>query len=82
MITVDTVTEFLAWSSIINIGLLLFSALFIIFFPSFIVKIHSKLFDLDGNSLPSIYFQYLAQYKILVIIFNIVPYFALKIIGG
>ena len=38
------------------------------------------MFDLDKVYLQQAYFKYLAQYKIIIIIFNIVPYFALKII--
>ena len=80
MITIETITEFLGWCSIINIGMLLLSAVFILLFKNTVIKIHAKMFDLDKVYLNQTYFKYLAQYKILIIVFNIVPYFALKIV--
>ena len=80
MITIETVIEFLGWCSIINISLLFFSVIFLLLFNNIIVKIHTKLFDIDKVYLQQSYFKYLAQYKILIIVFCIVPYFALKII--
>jgi len=80
MTTIETMIGFFAWCSIINIGILLLSAIFIIIFKDMAIKIHTKMFDLDKVYLQQAYFKYLAQYKIMIIIFNIVPYFALKII--
>ena len=81
MITIETMTEFLGWCSVLNIAILTFSALFIIVFKDTAITVHNKLFALDKEFLDKEYFKYLAQYKIIVIIFNIVPYFALKIMG-
>ncbi|NOR55955.1 MAG: hypothetical protein GQ531_07075 [Sulfurovum sp.] len=79
MITIETMIEFLGWCSVINIGILIFYSICIIIFTDTMVKIHTKMFDLDKNYVIQAYFKYLAQYKIILIIFNIVPYFALKI---
>ena len=81
MFTVEVVREFLGWSALINIVLLMLSAIFIVVFREMALKIHSKMFDLDKNYLLQSYYKYLAQYKILIIIFNIVPYFALRLIS-
>jgi len=81
MITIETTIEFLGWCSIINIGMLILSAIFIIILKDTAIKIHTKMFDLDKVYLQQSYFKYLAQYKIIIIVFNIVPYFALKIIA-
>ncbi len=79
MITIEIITEFLGWCSIINLGILMFTAVLLIVFNDAILKIHSKMFNLTKEYLQQIYFKYLAQYKIIIIIFNIIPYFALKI---
>ncbi len=81
MYQLEVVREFLGWCSIINIGLLMFTAIFIIFAVDMISKIHSKLFNLDKSSLPRLYFKWMAYYKILIIVFNIVPYFTLLIMS-
>jgi hypothetical protein len=46
-----------------------------------ISKIHSSLFGLDEKDLGRAYFQYIAQYKIAIIVLNIAPYLALKIMA-
>ncbi|MCK5014734.1 MAG: hypothetical protein KAS66_13045 [Candidatus Omnitrophica bacterium] len=79
--TTETLRTFLGWCSVINIGLLMFSSIFIIAFRGVASRIHGKMFDLDEKHLSQAYFQYLAQYKIAIIMFNIVPYFASRIIG-
>ncbi|SFP38579.1 DUF6868 family protein [Hydrogenimonas thermophila] len=77
--SIETIREFLGWSSLINIGVLLFYSMFIILWRSKIAPIHMRIFQLGENDVSRGYFQYLSYYKILIIIFNIVPYFALVI---
>ena len=81
MMTIEALTELLGWASAINIALLIFSTFMLIVIRHFITKIHSKLFGLDEKDLGRAYFQYLGQYKIAVIVLNIAPYFALKMIA-
>ena len=79
MMEINTLIAFLGWCSVINIGVLVFSVLIIILMKDSISNIHSKLFGINEERLPEIYFRYLGGYKIAIIILNIVPYFALKI---
>jgi len=81
MNTIEVMREFLGWCSVINIGLLMFSVIFVVSLRCPISRIHAKMFNLDESNLSYAYFKYLAQYKIIVIVFNIVPYFALRIIN-
>ena len=79
--TVHILREVLGWCAVINMGLLLFSAIFVVLLRGPISRIHAKMFNLDESDLSLAYFQYLAQYKIAIIVFNIIPYFALRIVG-
>jgi len=79
--TVDMLRGVLGWCSVINIGLLMFSSIFVIALRGTASCIHGKMFNLDEKYLSQAYFQYLAQYKIAIIVFNVVPYFALRIVG-
>ncbi|MEM9256761.1 MAG: DUF6868 family protein [Pseudomonadota bacterium] len=81
MIDLETVTSFLGWCSILNIGLLFFYTAWLMLFRDFTKRTHSTMFGVDERTLDSIYFQYLAHYKLAVLVLNIVPYFALKIVG-
>lgn len=78
---IETLTELFGWMSVISIGMLMFSTVMLLVIKGLAIKIHSKMFALDEKDLNRAYFQYLAQFKILVIVLNIVPYIALKIIA-
>jgi uncharacterized protein DUF6868 len=78
MITIDTLTVFFGWCSVINIGILVFAAIILLISKEPISKLHSKLFGLNKESLSLIYFRYLGNYKIAILMFNLVPYIALK----
>jgi len=75
-----TLTSFLGWCTILNISLLLFTSLMLILMRDSISKLHSKLFGVDEKQLAEFYFQYLAHYKIVIIVFNLVPYISMKLI--
>ncbi len=79
--TMEEITTLLGWASAINIVVLLFSTLVLIAMRGGIAKIHSQLFGLDEKDLGRAYFQYLAQYKIAIIVLNIAPYISLKIMA-
>lgn len=81
MISLHELTIFLGWCTAINMGILIFSTLMTTLTKSFAANLHSKLFQLDPASLPKMYFEYLGHYKILIIVFNLVPYLALRIMG-
>ena len=81
MMTLETLTEFFGWVSVINITVLLISGTLVIVMRGPISRIHSKIFGLDQKDLGRAYFQYLAQYKIAMIVLSIAPYIALKIMA-
>lgn len=79
MFQVDTFTTFLGWCTVINLGVLLFSTFMIMAMHRFITDIHSRMFGIPESELPAIYMRYLANFKVLVLVFNLVPYVALKL---
>jgi len=81
MISIEALTTFLGWSTVINFAILMITALLLIFMRGSISKIHTRMYGLSEKDLMRAYFQYLAQYKIAVIVFNMVPYIALKIMA-
>jgi hypothetical protein len=78
--TQDTLTAFFGWMAVLNIGFLLLTTLAMIVARDWIAGIHARMFALDPRQLPEIYFRYLARYKILTLIFSVVPWLALKLI--
>jgi len=81
MASIDSLAEFFGWCTLINVGLLMLTFLFITAARPLIVGLHSKLFGIAEAELPAAYLQYLAIYKIGIILLNLVPYIALKIMS-
>ena len=80
-LTLQDLTELLGWVSIVNISLLVLAAISLMTIKQKIVPIHAKMFGLSEDDLLRAYFQYLAQFKIVVLVFNVAPYLALKLMG-
>lgn len=68
MVDINNLTTFFGWCSIINLGILLFSTIILSAFKKPISKIHSKVFGINQDDIPLIYFQYLGSYKIAIIL--------------
>jgi len=73
----DQLRELLGWCCVINSAILLLSTVVLMCFQQVIMKIHGKLMGMDERDLKRVYFTYLANFKIMVICFNLVPYIAL-----
>ena len=82
MNSTEALRQLLGWSTVLNIGILLFSTVMLISMRGMISRIHGKMFGLDETDVSRAYFQYLAHYKIAIIVFNLVPYLALVIIAS
>ena len=76
----ETLLHTLGWCTLINFGLLAITAFAILCFGQRLKRLHSRMFNMEESQLQIEYFRYLAQYKILVIVFNLVPYLALRIV--
>jgi len=79
MMTLDALTTFLGWCLIFNVAVMLISIIAITAFKKSVIRIHSKMFDMNPDDLPVIYFNFIGNYKLIVYVFNLVPYVALKI---
>ncbi|SET72393.1 DUF6868 family protein [Thalassotalea agarivorans] len=71
-------TAFFGWMTVINLSIIAFTGIFLVFFINVVSPIHQKMFELSDVEIKKAYFKYLANYKMLFITFNLVPYIALK----
>jgi hypothetical protein len=78
---IATLKDFFMWCSIINVGLITWWALFILFANDFVYRMHRKWFNIPKENFESIHYAGIAFFKIIVFVFNIVPYIALAIIS-
>lgn len=77
--TKSQLTVFLGWCSVLNIGLLGLSAFFLIVLGDLVRPLHSFLLSMPESDLNQLYANWIAGFKVLVIVFNVVPYLALKL---
>ena len=78
--TVEQLTHFFGWCLLINAIFLLITTVGFKLAGQRVVEIHSQMFGVESSELPKIYFNYLANYKLLVMVFNLVPFIALLIL--
>ena len=78
---IQMLTRFFMWCTILNIGLLVLASLLLTFAGDFAYKIHGKWFPMQRETFNVELFSFLSRYKIIVFIFNVVPWAALAIIG-
>ena len=79
--TIDLVRDALLWCFIINIGILLWWFLFFMLAHDWVYQFHGKWFKLSVDKFDTIHYAGMAFFKICIFLFNIVPYFALRIVG-
>ena len=79
--SIETMTTFLGWCSLINFALLMMATIQLIIAQNAISAFHARLFGLEDRDLKLLYIQFLAVYKLLIFVFNVVPYFALKLMA-
>ena len=78
---IQTLTTFFMWCTILNVALLLFSSLMCICAGDWVYRIQSKLFSISKETFNVVIYSFIALYKLLVIVFNLIPYIALLIAG-
>ena len=83
MIAIDIhmLTAFFMWCTIINGGLLVLWTVFCAFSPDLVYRIQSKWFPIPRETFNVIIYSFLGLFKIIFLVFNVVPYVALLIIG-
>jgi len=81
MPSIEVLTTFFGWCSVINIGVLVLTTVVLMLMKDAISSIHAKLFGVNQENLPLIYFGYLGNYKVAILVFNLVPYLALKLMA-
>lgn len=75
------VTQFVGWMAVLNISYLLLATALIAILGDKLSVLHAKLFKVNQDTLSEQYFEFLGKYKLMTLVFNIAPYFALKIMG-
>lgn len=79
--TLGIIRSALAWCTLIDLGLLMVWFLFFFMAHDWMYRIHSKWYNISVDKFDTIHYAGIAFFKILVLMFNLVPYLALRIVG-
>ena len=81
IMSIPTLTAFFMWCTIINGGLLaLWTSMFMVA-PDLVYRTQSKWFPIPRETFDIVLYAFLGLFKIVFLVFNVVPYVALLIVG-
>ena len=78
--SIDQWQQLLGTMTLINIGILLLSTVVVSASRKLLQRLHGSLFKLEPGKISEIAYQYLGTYKLLIIVFNLVPWIALQLL--
>ncbi len=78
---IQTLTSFFMWCTIINVGLLIFWALIYLVAPNLVYRLQSRWIPVSRETFDVVFYSFLGFFKVIVLVFNVVPWIALVIIG-
>ncbi len=78
--TIEQITDLFQWMTIISVGLLVLSSVLAMALKGLMLRTHSRLFGISEDQVAIVSYCYLGAFKVLVIVFNIVPYVSLLLI--
>jgi len=78
---IDVIRSVLLWCLIINMGIFLYWFAFFALAHDLLYRIHSKWFKIPVEKFDATHYAMMGIFKIVIIVFNLVPYIALCIVG-
>jgi len=78
---IQLMTKFFLGCTIVNVSLLILSFFLWMFAADFIYKLHGRWFPMPRETFNVVFYCFIGIYKILVYVFNIVPWVVLWILG-
>ena len=79
--TLETMTEFFKWCTLINGGLYILWVGFLTLMPDLTYRLQSAFFPLPRETYNVVIYSFLGLFKIVCLVFNFVPWVALSMIG-
>ena len=78
---IETLATFFGWCTVINFGLLLLAVVVWIVIKDAISKFAATLFGVTNEEMKASFLRVLLQYRAAIVILNLVPYIALKVMA-
>lgn len=77
--TQEFLTTVFGWMTVLNIGFLAITTVMLLAMQDWVAGVHARMFKMQEADVRRAYFDYLAKYKTLTLVFAVVPYLALKL---
>lgn len=78
---IDTLTRFFMWCTIINLGLFAYWVAACLLVPDVVYRMQVRFFPVPRETWDVAVFAFLGLFKVVVVVFNLVPWLALLIVG-
>ncbi len=75
----ETVRSVLAWSTVINLAVLIWWFLAFSLGHDLMYRLHGRWFRVSTEAFDAVHYAGMAFYKILILVFNLVPYLVMRI---
>ncbi|MDA0323951.1 MAG: hypothetical protein O2923_14715 [Verrucomicrobia bacterium] len=79
--TIEVLTSFFMWCTIMNGALLTLWVGFFMAAPDLVYRTQSRFFSIPRDAFDVVMYCFLGMFKIFFLVFNLIPYLALLIIG-
>jgi hypothetical protein len=77
---IETLRSMLAWCTLLNYAVLLIWFFVLMFARAWVFRLHTQWFKLSEEKFDTLHYQAMAVYKVLILVFNLTPYLALRIL--
>ncbi|GGW79544.1 DUF6868 family protein [Alteromonas halophila] len=77
MLTLSQLQTLLGWCLVIHLVMLTVTAVLVVAVRPLLLRIHASLTGLTETQILPMYFRFIAYYKMLVVVFFLVPYIGL-----
>jgi Family of unknown function (DUF6868) len=77
--TLELLTTFLAWCTLINLVVLFIWWLALAFAGGWVRRMHGRWFAVSDENLAATHYRLLANFKLLWVFFNLTPYLVLRL---
>lgn len=78
---ISTLTTFFMWCTIMNGALLVLWTFMLLFAPNLVYRTQHRWFPISRETFDVVIYCFIGAFKIFFLMFNLVPYIALLIVG-
>ena len=77
----EQITAVFGWMTLINLALYMLAAAFVVIGRDWTARFEAWITGVPEEAWPKLFMDYLSRYKLMILVFNLVPYLALRIVG-